>query len=728
MAIIFQQKQNTITLHTKNTSYQMKVDSLGYVLHTWYGERIADGDDMSLRIRCLDRGFSGNPYETMDRSYSLDLLPQEYSMYGNGDFRNDCIQVIHEDGTNVMELKYCTHEILKGKYSLPGLPGFFWQENEGESLRLVLKDAVSQVQVELFYGVLEEEDLITRAVKVINPSPRNIILNKALSLCLDFLEGDFDFIHFYGKHNMEREWDRLPLGHGKQSIGSKRGTSSHHHNPFVILADKTATETQGRCYGTAFVYSGSFLCEAEVDQIGQTRLVMGIHPEQFSFLLKEGESCVLPEAVLSYSSQGFEKLTHNFHNAVRRHLLRGPFAHDYRPILINSWEAAYFDFDGERIYSIAKKAAALGIELLVMDDGWFGERYDDTKGLGDWQVNETKLGCSLSSLVERVNALGIKFGIWFEPEMINESSRLYQEHPDWMIRLPNRMGTKSREQYVLDFTRKDVRKGIEGMMRNILDSSHIEYVKWDMNRALDAVYSHQLPREQMGEFHHRFVLGLYEMLESLITSYPHILFEGCSSGGGRYDLGMFYYHPQIWCSDDTDAIERLKIQYGSSFAYPIGCAGAHVSASPNHQTHRRTPLETRGTVAMAGSFGYELDLDMLEPGEEEIIRHQIKEYKEYYNLVHEGDYYRLTSPYDANRCCAWEFLNKEKNQGLLCAVVQALDANPAPIVVYPRGLEPKAQYTINGQVLSGAAWMAGGVPLPWVQEEYQSFRMAIQKV
>ena len=582
--------------------------------------------------------------------------------------------------------------------------------------------------MELLYGVLEKYDIITRAVKVVNTSQNTLKVEKALSACIDMVDGDFELVHFYGKHAMEREFERSPLAHGKLRLESKRGTSSHQQNPFVILAKKGTNEVSGDCIGAAFVYSGSFIIEAEVDQVNQTRLVVGLHPEQFEYILNAGEELVLPEVAFTYSDAGFEKLTHSYHDAVRANLQRGKFVHTHRPILINNWEATYFDFDADKLFDIASKAKSLGIEMLVMDDGWFGERYDDTKGLGDWYVNEKKLGSSLKELADRINAIDMKLGIWFEPEMINEDTNLYREHPDFMIRVPGRKGVKGREQYVLDFTRKDVRDYIKAMVVNILKNANISYVKWDMNRSLAAVYSAKLDTNSMGEFHYRYVLGLYELLDELTTEFPDVLFEGCSGGGGRYDLGMLYYHPQIWLSDDTDPIERLKIQYGSSFAYPIGSAGAHVSASPNHQTMRRTPFETRATVAMAGTFGYELDLNKISDKEQEMVKSQVNDYLKYDELVHEGDYYRLTSPYDSNRVCAWQTVTKDKSLGLVSAVVQSLEANESNIYVYPRGLDETAVYEIAGAKRTGRVWINGGFLIPRIKEEYESFRFEIKKV
>ncbi len=577
----------------------------------------------------------------------------------------------------------------------------------------------------MFYGVLEAHDIITRAARIINTTGETRFVRKAYSACLDFADGDFDLIHFHGKHNMERKMERNALIHGKMCIESNRGISGHQENPFIILADRTATETSGSCYGIALVYSSSFKMEVEVDQVNQTRVVAGLHPEQLYYQLKKDEYLTLPEVALTYSDAGFEKMTHCYHDAVRKHLMRGEFVHKHRPILVNNWEATYMDFDGEKILQIAKKAAELGVEMLVLDDGWFGVRNQDNCSLGDWYTNEEKLGCSMGELAEKINALGLKFGLWFEPEMISENSDLYRAHPDWMVKVPGRKGARSRDQFVLDYTRTEVVAAIETMMRDILDNANIEYVKWDMNRCICDIYSHGLENRNQGEFHYRYMLGLYGLLERLITSYPNVLFEGCSSGGGRYDLGMFHYHPQIWCSDDTDAIERLEIQYGSSFLYPIGGCGAHVSASPNHQTRRATDIETRATVAMDGTFGYELDLNKLSEEDQDAVKAQVKEYLKYDELIHEGDYYRLNSPYDKSRITAWQHLKKDKSFGLLSAVVQKLDPNPPAIFVYPRGLKPDARYRIGKEIRYGSTWMSGGYLLPDITKEYQSFRLEI---
>ena len=728
MAIIYEESGRVFTLQTSTSSYQMKAGEHDVLLHLYYGEKI-EPYDMSYLIMRADRGFSGNLYEARkDRTFSLDYLPQEYSCFGNGDYRADCLRAVNADGSQCADLRYKGYKIYKGKYSLPGLPALHEGDGGWETLEIALEDSASGLEVTLYYGVLESLDVIARAARIVNHGQKPVRLERVLSFCLDMPDSSMDFMHFYGKHTMERMPERLPLHHGSQSVGSRRGTSSHHHNPFVILCRPEACEEQGECFGFSLLYSGSFTAAAEVDQIHQTRLVMGIGPDGFSWNLEPGEAFYTPEAALVRSGEGLSGLSLRLHDLYREYLIRGKYKTNYRPVLINNWEATYFDFTGEKLLDIAGEAARLGIEMLVLDDGWFGKRDTDSSGLGDWAVNEKKLGMSLKELADRVNGLGLKFGLWVEPEMISEDSDLYRAHPDWALRMPGRPGNIAREQFVLDFSREEVRSHIEAALCRILDGANIEYIKWDMNRSIANVYSAALPAERQGEVLHRYVLGLYEMLEHLTARYPDILFEGCSGGGGRFDAGMLYYTPQIWCSDDTDAIERLKIQYGTSFGYPVSAVGSHVSACPNHQTFRTTPFDTRATVAMAGSFGYELDVNRLEETEKEAVRAQVREYKEYYRLVHDGDYYRLTSPFGGSRTVAWEFVSKDRSEALVCGVVTALEANPSPIVVKLRGLDAGKKYAVNGTVYPGSALMAGGILLPVPQEEYWSYRYPVREV
>ena len=711
------------SLHTKHSTYQMKVDR-DFLIHTYYGPYVGDSD-MSYLARCIDRGFSGNPDGITDKGYSLDTQLLEYPSYGTGDFRNDCLRVAYADGSQVTDLKYVSHEIKEGKYGLEGLPAMYQGEENVQTLEVVLQDVYKKLEVILYYGVFENLDVITRACKIVNKGEDKVNLLRAYSMCLDFNNKDMDFVHFYGRHAMERIMERTPLHHGIQSVGSRRGFSSHQHNPFVVLCAHDAGEDHGNCYGASFVYSGNFAAEAEVTQADCTRMTMGIHDAQFQFALQPQESFTAPEVMLSFSSEGLGTLSRNYHKAIRYHICRGKYKTARRPILINNWEATYFNFNTEKLLDIAREAKKLGIEMLVMDDGWFGKREDDVSGLGDWFVNEKKLGGKLKDLVDGVNEIGLKFGIWFEPEMISEDSDLYRAHPDWALKIPGRAPTRGRQQLVLDFSREDVRTYIFDRMCEILESSNIEYVKWDANRHLTDVWSALLPAERQGEVFHRFILGLYDFLEKITQRFPNVLFEGCSGGGGRFDAGMMYYHPQIWCSDDTDAAERLEIQYGTSFAYPVSTMGAHVSVCPNHQTGRSVSMKTRGVVAMSGTFGYELDITKLSEEDKQTVKEQIEAFKKYYDLIQNGDYYRLTDDGRKSPFVAWEFVSADKKEALLNVVVLRTKANPILHTVYARGLEADMMYQVEGsqQKFSGAALMNGGYPIPVMGDDYQAVQI-----
>lgn len=729
MAITYNEQDKQFTLYTENTSYHMKVGPYDTLLHLYYGKK-TEGN-LDYLIRRMDRSHCGNPNEAeRDRTFSLDTQLQEYSSFGMGDYRISCLEVINEDGSCAADLRYKAHSIRNGKYNLPGLPAVYGTEDiTVQTLVITCEDAASKLEVELYYGVIEEYDVITRAAKIRNNGRDNIKLTKALSTCLDFPDNHFDLIHFYGKHSQEREFERTPVGHAKLSVESMRGLSSHQHNPFVILADRWTTETSGECYGISFLYSGNFQAQVEVDQIGQTRFTMGIHPVFFRYEIRPGEEFVTPEAAMSYSFEGLQKLSHNYHKLIRNNICRGSFKNRRRPVLINNWEATYFDFNTEKLVCIAKEAAELGIEMLVMDDGWFGRRRDDYSGLGDWKVNTEKLGTTLKELTNRVNAAGLKFGIWFEPEMVNEDSDLFRLHPDWCLQIPGRPRTRCRYQLVLDLTRKDVRDYIYDSIAAVLDSARVEYIKWDFNRSIAEAWSALKNKEHQGQVFHDYILGLYEVLERLTGTYTEVLFEGCSSGGGRFDAGMLYYMPQIWCSDNTDAYDRLKIQYGTSFGYPISTVGSHVSAVPNHQTGRVTPFHTRGIVAMAGTFGYELDVNVLSVEEKEEIRKQVEIYKQNYDLIQKGVYYRLTSPYENSDFTSWQFVSEDKTRSLLSVVFYQSHGNPNFHTVLLRGLKEKTLYQISGRdkVYSGAALMNAGLELPSTWGDYQSFQYEIKE-
>ena len=723
MAIIVDEKTGLFQLITDNTEYQMKADKYGVLRHLWYGEKT--GCDMEYLQSYSDVGFSGNIYDAgNDRTYSLDTLPLEYACDGVGDYRVTGAAAVHSDGSCALDLRYKSYRISKGKYSIKGLPAVYADVSESETLEIVLKDKYSDIEVTLRYGVLPKLDIITRCASVANNTNEPVILTKAASLCLDIPHGEWEWVHFHGRHAMERLTERMPLCHGIQESSSTRGTSSHHQNPTVLLCSPDCTETSGSCIGAALMYSGSFQTKIQLDQMEQVRLVMGINPELFRWELKPSEVFDTPEVIMSYSSNGMEKLSHNFHKVIREHVCRGKYKLEERPVLINNWEATYFDFNEEKILKIAEQAASLGVDMLVLDDGWFGKRNDDCSGLGDWFVNEEKLNGGLGKLTEKIKSLGMKFGLWFEPEMVSEDSDLYRSHPDWAIKIPSRNPVRSRYQLVLDMTNPEVRDYLFGAISDILKNADISYIKWDMNRSICDWYTPCLSAENQGEMPHRYVLGLYELLERLTTAFPDVLFEGCSGGGGRFDAGMLYYCPQIWCSDDTDAFERTKIQYGTSFFYPVSAIGSHVSAVPNHQTGRITPIETRAVTAMAGSFGYELDLNTLSHDEKQEVKEQIVRFKKDGPLIHNGLYYRLSDSLN-DKYAMWGFVSEDKKEVLVHGVIFRTEPNRTQYLVKLRGLLPDTNYRLaeNGEVYKGSALMNGGILLPKSWGDYASIEM-----
>ena len=662
--IKYHEAEKVFDLRTEHSTYQMQVREYDTLVHLYYGSPVGDAL-ITDRIVCVDRGFSGNPYEAeKDKTFSLDTLPQEYTAYGNGDYRINGLETEQADGSDTANLKFESYEITKGKYSLKGLPAMFAKEDEAQTLEIVLTDRASGLKAHLLYGVFPHLDVITRAVRLENTGTVPVTVKKAMSMEMDYEYRELDAVHFYGRHIMERQMERTHLGHGNWSVGSIRGTSSHHHNPFVILCDRNTEETYGNCYGYALAYSGNFLFETEVDQVGHTRVAMGIHPYHFSWTLEQGESFETPEVIMAYSAEGFGKLSRIYHDAYRSNLIRSKYTEQPRPILVNNWEATYFDFTEDRLVEIARKAKECGVELFVLDDGWFGARRNDRAGLGDWVANEELLPNGIKGLSERIEALGLKFGLWFEPEMVNKDSDLYRAHPDWILQTPGRNTSHGRYQYVLDFARKEVVDHIYGMMAKLLSESKISYIKWDMNRSITECYSSKFSSDRQGEVFHRYILGVYDLYERLTNEFPEVLFESCASGGGRFDPGMLYYAPQGWTSDDSDAIERLKIQYGTSMCYPLSSMGSHVSVVPNHQVFRNTPLHTRANVAYFGTFGYELDLNKLTEEEIKEVKEQITFMKEYREVLQFGTFYRLKSPFEGNET-VWMVTNEDRTLAIV---------------------------------------------------------------
>ena len=712
MGIFYNEKEKSFRLDAKNTSYMLKVIDDGYLAHVYYGKKVPD-EDLGYLLR-MDE-IPTPMVKNRERGTFMDATPFEYSCFGLGDYRESCLKITDKDGMTTVDLRYVSHKIYKGKPKLKGLPATFTNnDDEADTLEVLMRDRHNGLEATLIYTAFADLDVITRSITLKNNGEFPINITRVLSTCVDFDHDKFDMITLNGSWARERHIERAPLHHGKQLIDSIKGESSHQNNPFVALVSNNADEDMGEAYGFNLVYSGNFFAQAEVTQHKKTRFVMGINPLDFGWLLGVGEEFVAPEAVMVYSDEGIGKMSRTFHDLYRQNLIRGEYKDKRRPILINNWEATYFNFDTEKLIAIAKQASQLGIEMLVMDDGWFGHRESDNSSLGDWFVNENKIRGGLKYLVDEVNKLGMKFGIWFEPEMISPDSELYKAHPDWAIQIKGRELTQSREQYVLDYSRKEVRDHIYGMMRKILDSANIEYIKWDMNRQITEPGSMDLPPERQREIWHRYVLGVYDLMERLTTDYPHILLENCSGGGARFDAGMLYYSPQIWTSDDTDAIERLKIQHGTSMCYPCSAMGAHVSDCPNHSVGRNTPFKTRGHVAMVGTFGYELDVTRIPEADRNMIPAQIEEFNKYNKLVRTGDHYRIGNTFENIEWDAWMFVSKDKSEALFEFVQVLSRPNYHSRRIKLKGLDPDAYYYEESnpdEKISGAALMNAGLNL-----------------
>ena len=739
MSIIHNAEKSTITLHTDNTSYQIKIGPFGLLQHTYYGPHMEEDAEYCVMYR--DRGFTLTPYDAERKRWlSAELMPLEYPCEAAGDFRAPALSIRRKDGILFGDMRYESHRIEKGKYSLEGLPAVYDDTEEAETLTVVLKEKNTNIRAVLQYGVLPHRDVITRTARIENGTEDDIVLTHAASACLDLVSGEWDVINFHGRHAGERNVSRTPSGHRETVVGTRRGASSHHQNPFVILAEKDAGELHGQCYGMSFLYSGSFSCSVSGDAYGGTRMVMGIQPDNFDYVLTPGESFQAPETALAYSCEGLAKLSQIYHKLISQNICRGPWKNRRRPVLINNWEATGPDFTAEKILHIAEKAASLGVEMLVLDDGWFGKRDDDFAGLGDWYVNTEKLGCTMGELAASIRDLGMKFGIWIEPEMVNEDSDLYRAHPDWSLQVPGIEPALGRSQLVLDFSREEVVDYILDHICKVLDESRADYVKMDMNRPIFDVYNALFAYQSRGKIMYKYILGVYRFMEKLLERYPDLLLEGCASGGGRFDAGMLYYCPQIWCSDNTDGIDRIRIQYGTSFGYPVRTMGAHVSRVPNYDTRRIVPFDTRAVIAMEGTFGYELDLNTLSEEEARQVPVQIETFKKYWDLLHNGLYYRLTDVTHNTKEAAWMMVAEDRSEALLNIVVLDVSGNRPNRFVRLAGLDASASYKdeANGAVYSAAALMSVGIPLPkvphekyhWMRDlgEYESVQIHFTKV
>lgn len=721
MSIKYNEEFKIFNLQTKNTSYIMQVAKKGYLTHVYWGKKIETPLRENMCVRKPFAGFTPAP-DLEDKTYTLDSMPLEYPSYGTSDFRYPAFQVELEDGSSVCDVRYVGYKIEKGKPSLEGLPSVYIEnENEAQTLKIELFDEVSGLKVYLIYTVIEEYDVITRAVKFINTKGTSVKLLRALSANVDFNDNDFDLLYLPGAWAREREVRRTPVGQNINVVESKRGASSHQMNPFIALLRPNADEFQGEVYGFSFVYSGNFIAQTEVNQYMYTRVSMGINPYDFSWLLDKDDSFTTPEVVMVYSDEGLNKMSQTYHKLYRERLCRGTFRDKERPVLINNWEATYFDFNEEKLEKIASTAAKLGVELFVLDDGWFGKRNSDNCSLGDWYVNKEKLPNGLEGIANKINSKGMKFGLWVEPEMISPDSDLYRQHPDWCIHVKNRSRSEGRNQLILDLSREDVCEYLINTLSKVFSSANISYVKWDMNRHMTEVGSDLLPPERQRETAHRYILGLYKVSDRLTKDFPHILFESCSGGGGRFDPGMLYYMPQTWTSDNTDAAERLFIQYGTSLVYPQSSMGAHVSIVPNHQVGRITSLKTRGDVAMSANLGYELDLNELTDEEKEEVREQIKWYKGVRQLVQYGTFYRLLSPFVGNHT-AWIIISEDKKEFIFYYYKILNKPNMREIMVKLKGINKDIIYVdqTTGEEYKGDELSYRGIKIPNQKGDFSS--------
>lgn len=694
MSIIFHSKAKEFHLYNENISYIIKVLENGQLGHVYFGKHITDKKDFGYLIEYARRDMAPYPFEGRS-DFSLEHLKQEYPTFGSGDTRYPAFELEREDGSRVVDFRYESHRIFSGKKGLKGLPAVYVEdEEEADSLEIVLKDSVLHTRLILSYTIFNNRPVITRSTRFECEHPEGITLLNCMSGCLDLPDKEYEMLELAGAWNRERHPKTRELSYGIQGIYSMRGCSSHQFNPFLMLKRKNADEFSGEVLGFSLIYSGDFLAQVEVDNFDVTRVVMGIHPNEFRWELQEGESFQTPEMVMVYSDSGMNGMSQTYQNLYRTRLARGSWRDKARPILINNWEATYFDFDEEKILSIAKQAKEIGIELFVLDDGWFGKRNWDNSSLGDWYPNLEKLPNGISGLSKKIEEIGLKFGLWFEPEMTNKDSDLYRKHPDWLLADIRRNYCHSRNQYVLDFSKQEVVNYIYEQMHKVLKESSISYIKWDMNRAFSEVFSNGNDRKYQGKVRHKYILGVYELYERLRREFPEILFESCASGGARFDPGMLYYAPQAWTSDNTDAVDRIKIQYGTSYVYPLSSMGSHVSASPNHQVFRNTSLELRANVAYFGTFGYELDITKLPEEELEAMKEQIRFMKQYRELIQTGTFYRLKSPFEGNTA-AWQVIDQEQDEALMAYFRVLQPAQGKFERIYWKGLDEKAEYHVQ---------------------------------
>ncbi len=702
----------------------IKIMDEGEVAHVYWGQKL----DHFESLDCKDMGKASGLAPLYRNGFSLGDLPQEYSSNQSTDFREPSYVVRSSSGSTMSSLKFKSHEIYNGKAALEGLPATYVDsDSQAQTLLLTMTDEMIGLEVILSYTVFENSNAIARSVKFTNNGSENISILRALSVNIDFVQREFEVLHLAGSWLRERSIIREPLRPGTKTIQSKRGSSSHQHNPFMALLESGVNEDHGDVYGFSFVYSGNFIAQAEVDQHGSTRVQLGINPHDFTWKLEPSKSFQCPEVILVYSCNGMGGMSRTYHNLYRKHLCRGKYRDISRPILANSWEGMYFDYTADDIVDFAGYAKDLGIELVVMDDGWFGNRDahvidgEPTSGLGDWYANKKKIPDDISGLAIRVEQKGIAFGLWIEPEMISENSELYRKHPDWCMRVAGRKMHPSRYQHILDLSRKDVCDYLSELIANILRQGPIAYVKWDMNRYMTNIGSAAFPADRQQEIGHRYILGLYGILERLVSEFSDVLFESCSGGGGRFDPGMLYYMPQTWTSDNSDAVSRVGIQLGTSIVYPAISMGCHVSAVPNHQTGRITPLKLRADVAMMGNLGYELDLGKLTSVDSELIKEQISFYKCIRNTVQFGDMYRLNEM--SGKCVhGVQYISPDRMEIVVFVYMLQARPNSSGIRIKLKGLCPDGKYTsgTTSKILSASELMQHGLDVKLESGDHSS--------
>lgn len=711
MGIIFKEKEKEFHLFNNNISYILSILPNGHISNLYFGKRVSTNDTYGYLFIRKNRALTSYVFED-DATFSLQHTRQEYACYGTGDFAQPAFLIGQEDGSQLSHFAFDSFRIFSGKEPLKGLPATYVETaDEATSLEITLVDRVTETRLYLLYTIYESRSVITRSTRFEQVGQQTIRLERALSMSLDLPDSDYDWLHLDGAWSRERHVQISRLHQGIQSIYSLKGASSAEHNPFMALKRPTADEHQGEVLGFSLVYSGNFLAQVDVSPYKQARVLLGIHPERFEWQLEQGESFQTPEVVMVYSDGGLNQMSQTYHDLYQKRLARGQWRDKERPILLNNWEAMTFDFDEDRILALAQKAADIGVELFVMDDGWFGERNHDRAGLGDWAVNLEKLPNGLTGVIKQIHAMGMRFGLWIEPEMVNKDSQLYRQHPDWIFHHPQRSQSHGRQQFTLDLSREDVYQNIYQQLHKLLSEHEIDYIKWDMNRYMTEVFSVTQSSGRQGEIFHRYILNVYRLYEQLTSEFPHILFESCSSGGARFDPGMLHYAPQTWTSDDTDAYERLFIQYGTSLVYPISSMGAHISEVPNQQVNRVTPLSTRANVAYFGAFGYELDLSELSVEELEDVKEQIVFYKQARRTFQYGTFTRLLSPFEGTHT-AWQVISEDKTEVIVGVYRGLLQVNEGQYRLYLRGLDAEASYCLDGgPIYSGSSLMYAGFPL-----------------